>query len=140
MTLLATNVLGSAKGGKMDTGIDLEGIISNKVSKFFKGEIPSSLDIEDDKISEGNAPPNSDPGMGLPGGVNLSVKRGNEGFIDKNMAVTAVIIERVTSIRKLRTLVITSLEFESDDDEAEVDASNSAHTVPEVELEYSVTM
>ena len=123
----------------MDTGIDLEGIISNKVSKFFKDEIPSSLDIEDDKISEGNAPPNSDPGMGLPGGVNLSVKRGNDGFIDKNMAVTAVIIERVTSIRKFKTLV-RSLGFESDDDEAEVDASNSAHTVPEVELEYCVTM
>ena len=74
MTLLASNVLGIAKGGKMDTGIDLEGIISNKVLKFVKGKIPSSLDIEDDKISEGNAPPNSDPGVGLPGGVNLSVK------------------------------------------------------------------
>ena len=139
MTLTASNVLGVAKGGKMDTGMDLEGIISNKVLKLFKVEIPSSLDIEDDKISEGNAPPNCDPGVGLPGGVNLSVKRGNVGFTDKLMAVKAVINERITSITELRTFIRSS-EFESDDDEAEVDASNSAHTVPEVELEYSVTM
>ena len=42
--------------------------------KFFEGEIPPYLDIEGDKISEGNAPPNCDPGVGLPERFNLSVK------------------------------------------------------------------
>ena len=46
--------------------------------------------------------------VGVPGGVNLSVKRGNVGFIVKNMAAKAVIVWSITSIRKL-----TSLESET---------------------------
>ena len=73
MTLSASKVLGTEKGGKTAVGINPGGNKDNIEAVEPKGE----------------APPNCDPGEGFPGGISSSVKSGRLGFITKEIAKNA---------------------------------------------------
>ena len=73
MTLSASKVLGTGKGGKTAVGVNPDGNKDNIEAVVPKGE----------------APPNCDPGEGFPGGISSSVKSGRLGFITREIAVNA---------------------------------------------------
>ena len=99
--LSASKFLGTENGGKAEIGVNPDG---NKL----KAEVGAP---------KGEAPPNLDPGEGLPGGIDPSDKNGRLGLIANKMAES-------TSV-KIRE-VYTSLNnddssFESSDDVLELD-------------------